>query len=191
MQVTPANFSNTHGKPARPLGSGESVRTTGRRFSDQFDGSRRSAGKLGPNTAARAPDDSGALERGAHDENRLADDSCMRGGSGGATEVHAQIAVPVFVRAIGIAVRRVGRETYDQRDGRDKCDQTITAKTRAQEKGGIWRRNDKPSLRGASGATRVKIVDNERLVILTTRPTVCRAVSRPSLRHINSRETQP
>jgi len=59
--------------------------------------------------------------------------------------------VPVFVHAIGIAVRRVGSETYDQRDGRDKCDQSITAKTRAQEERAIWRRNDKPSLRGASG----------------------------------------
>jgi hypothetical protein len=36
-------------------------------------------------------------------------------------------------------VPRVGSKPYDQRDGRDKCDQAIAAKTRAQEEGAIWR----------------------------------------------------
>ena len=139
MAITPANFSNAHGKPTRSLDACESVRTTGRRFLDQLERSRRSAGKLGPNTAARGADDSGPFERCTYDEHRLADDGRVRGRSGCATEVHAQIAVPVFVHAIRIAVRRVGSKPYDQRDGRDKCDQAIAAKTRAQEEGAIWR----------------------------------------------------
>jgi hypothetical protein len=48
-------------------------------------------------------------------------------------------------------VRRIGSQRHDQRDGRDKRDQTITAKARAQEEGTICRRNKKRSLRVASG----------------------------------------
>jgi hypothetical protein len=48
-------------------------------------------------------------------------------------------------------VRRIGAQRYDQRNGRDERDQTITAETRAQEEGTIWRRNEKPSLRVVSG----------------------------------------
>jgi hypothetical protein len=106
---------------------------------------------LGPNTAARGTDDSGALERRAYNENRLADNRGVGRGTGGATEMDAQVAVPVSVHAIEEAVRRIGAQRYDQRDGRDECDQTITAETRAQDGRVIWRWTNKPSLIGASG----------------------------------------
>ena len=51
---------------------------------------------------------------------------------GVAAEVHAQIAVSVFVRTLTEAVRRKGTQRYDQRDGRDKRDQTNTEETPAQ-----------------------------------------------------------
>ena len=38
----------------------------------------------------------------------------------------------VFVHAIEEAVRRIGAQRYDQRDGRDERDQTIATKTRTQ-----------------------------------------------------------
>jgi hypothetical protein len=101
----------------------------------QFESDRRSAGQLGPNTAARGTDDSGPLERRAHDEYRLADDRGVGGGAGGTTEMDAQVTVPVIVHAIEEAVRRIGTQPYDQRDGRDESDQTITAQTRAQDEG--------------------------------------------------------
>ena len=150
MEITPASFSNAHGNTTRPRMRVRALGLPGGGLS-QFEGSGRSAGKLGPNTATRGTDDSGPLERRTHDEDRLADHSRMRGRSCGTTEVHAQVAVPIFVHAIGIAVHRVGRETYDQCDGRDQCDQSITAKTRAQDEGTIWGRSDKPSVRVASG----------------------------------------
>jgi hypothetical protein len=59
--------------------------------------------------------------------------------------------MPIVVHAIDEAVRRIGGQRYDQRDGRDKRDQTIAAKTRAQDEGAIWRRTDKPSLRVVGG----------------------------------------
>ncbi len=39
----------------------------------------------------------------------------------------------VLVHAIEEAVRRIGAQRYDQRDGRDERDQTIATETRAQE----------------------------------------------------------
>jgi hypothetical protein len=57
----------------------------------------------------------------------------------------------VVVHAIAEPVRRIGAEGYDQRDGRDERDQTIAAKTRAQERRAIWGRNNKRSLRGIGG----------------------------------------
>jgi hypothetical protein len=46
--------------------------------------------------------------------------------------MNAQVAMAVLVHAIGKAVRRIGVQPHDEREGRDERDQTITAKTRAQ-----------------------------------------------------------
>jgi len=45
--------------------------------------------------------------------------------------------MPVVVHAIEEAVRRIGAQRDDQRDGRDDCDQTIATKTRAQDEEAI------------------------------------------------------
>ena len=99
---------------------------------DQFGGIRRRAWQLRANAAARGTDDLRALERCADDEYRLTDNRRLRGRTCRAAEVHAQIAVPVFVRTLTEAVRRKGTQRYDQRDGRDKRDQTNTEETPAQ-----------------------------------------------------------
>ena len=99
---------------------------------DQFGGIRRRAWQLRANAAARGTDDLRVLERCAYDEDGLADDHRLCGRSRRTTEVHAQIAVPVFVRALTEAVCRKGTQRYDQRDGRDKRDQTNTEETPAQ-----------------------------------------------------------
>ena len=82
--------------------------------------------------AARGADDLRALERCTYDEYGLTDNRRLRRRSCGATEVHAQIAVSVFVRTLTEAVGRIGTQRYDQRNGRDKRDQTNTEETRAQ-----------------------------------------------------------
>ena len=99
---------------------------------DQFGGIRRRAGQLRADAAARGTDDLRALERCAYDEYGLTDNRRLRGRSCRAAEVHAQIAVSVFVRTLTEAVGRKGTQRYDQRDGRDKRDQTNTEKTPAQ-----------------------------------------------------------
>jgi len=87
--------------------------------------------------------------------------------------------MPVLVHAIEEAVRRIGAQRYDQRDGRDERDQAIATETRAQEPWTMGQWNHKPSLRAASGqpersggnpkkrqvarrgTTWAKIIDNE------------------------------
>ena len=99
---------------------------------DQFGGIRRRAWQLRADAAARGADDLRALERCAYDEYGLTDNRRLCGRSCGTTEVDAQIAVPVLVRTLTEAVRRKGTQRYDQRDGRDKRDQTNTEETPAQ-----------------------------------------------------------
>ena len=82
--------------------------------------------------AARGTDDLRAFERCAYDEYGLTDNRSLRGRSCGTTEVDAQIAVSVVVRTLTEAVCRKGTQRYDQRDGRDKRDQTNTEETPAQ-----------------------------------------------------------
>jgi len=77
------------------------------------------------------------LDRCPHDEHRLADDRCLRRRPGGAAEMQAQVAMPVVMYAIEEAVRGIGAQRDDQRNGRDDCDQTIATKTRAQDGGAI------------------------------------------------------
>lgn len=102
-------------------------------------------------TAARKADGFGALGRRAHEEYGLADDARVRGGAGGAAEVHTQIAMSIIVPTLGEAVRRIGAQRYDQREGRDERDQTIAAQTRAQEDGATSRLTNKRSLWAAAG----------------------------------------
>ena len=99
---------------------------------DQFGGIRRRAWQLRADAAARGTDDLRALERCTYDEYGLTDNRRLRGRSCGTTEVDAQIAVSVFVRTLTEAVGRKGTQRYDQRNGRDKRDQTNTEKTPAQ-----------------------------------------------------------
>ena len=100
---------------------------------DQFEGiSRRSAGELGADAAARGADDLRALDRGTYDEYGLTDNSRMRRRPSGSAEVHAQIAMSVLVSTLTEAVGRIGPQRYDQRNSRYKSDQTNTEKTRAQ-----------------------------------------------------------
>ena len=63
-------------------------------------------------------DDLWAGERNAYGEDRLADDSDVCRGAGGATEVQAQIAVSVIVPTLSVAVRPIGAQRYDERNGR-------------------------------------------------------------------------
>ena len=44
----------------------------------------------------------------------------------------------VLVHAVEEAVRRIGAQRYDQRDGRDERDQAIATETRAQETKNQW-----------------------------------------------------
>lgn len=82
--------------------------------------------------AARGADGFGPLERHAYGQHRLADERRLRRRSGGAAEVHAQVAMHVVVPALAHPVRRIGAQGYDERQGRDECDQAIAANTRAQ-----------------------------------------------------------
>jgi hypothetical protein len=52
--------------------------------------------------------------------------------------MHAQVAMSVFVHAIEEAVRRIGAQRYDQRDGRDERDQPIATETGAQGTKDPW-----------------------------------------------------
>ena len=85
-------------------------------------------------TAACGANDLRTLERNAYCEDRLADDSDLCRGAGGATEVHAKFAVSVIVPTLSVAVRAIGAQRYDQRDGREKRDQADTEETPAQGK---------------------------------------------------------
>lgn len=87
---------------------------------------------MGPNTAPEGRDDPSPFERCTDDEYRLADDGCVRRRAGSTGEMHAQVAMSVLVHTIEEAVRRIGAQRYDQRDGRDERDQTIAVETRAQ-----------------------------------------------------------
>lgn len=93
---------------------------------------RRSTGELRADATARGRDDARAIDRRAHHKDRLADRSRMRGSPRCAAEVHAKVAVAIVVHAVREPVRRIGAQSYDQRDGRDDRDQTIAAKTCSQ-----------------------------------------------------------
>jgi hypothetical protein len=99
---------------------------------DQFGGIRRRAWQLRADAATGGTDDLRVLERCTYNEYGLTDNRRLRGRSCRATEVHAQIAVSIFVRTLTEAVRRKGTQRYDQRDGRNKRDQTNTEETPAQ-----------------------------------------------------------
>ena len=85
-----------------------------------------------PDTATSRANDLRALDRNTYREDRFANDSDMRRGAGGATEVHAQFAMPVIVATLGVAVRAIGAQRYDQRKGREKRNQANAEETRAQ-----------------------------------------------------------
>jgi hypothetical protein len=87
---------------------------------------------LRADAAACGTDELRAFDRCADDEHGLTDNRRLRGRSGRAAEVHAQVAVSVFVRTLTEAVRRKGTQRYDQRDGRNNRDQTNTKETPAQ-----------------------------------------------------------
>lgn len=87
---------------------------------------------MGADTAAPGADELRAFERRAYDQDGFTDNSRMRGRPCSSAEVHAQVAVPVFVPTLTEAVGRIGTQGYDQRNGRDKRDQTNTEETRAQ-----------------------------------------------------------
>jgi hypothetical protein len=100
--------------------------------SDQFGGIRRRAWQLRADTATGGTDNLRVLERCTYNEDGLTDNRRLRGRSCRAAEVHAQIAVSVFVRTLTEAVRRKGTQRDDQRDGRNERDQTNTEETPAQ-----------------------------------------------------------
>jgi hypothetical protein len=54
--------------------------------------------------------------------------------------------MPNVVPTLAEAMRRVGAQDYDEREGRDERDQTIAARTRAQGKKNTFGRTNKPSL---------------------------------------------
>jgi hypothetical protein len=85
---------------------------------NHFRRSRRSAGELRADTAACRENDLGTLQRDAYSKDRLADDSGVCRGAGRATEVQAEVAVSVIVSTLGIAVRPIGAQRYDERNGR-------------------------------------------------------------------------
>ncbi len=60
---------------------------------------------------------------GANGELRLSDDLALGRGTGAATEVHAQITVPVLMGALAQRVRRINGGTRDQGTGRRYGDQ--------------------------------------------------------------------
>ena len=101
---------------------------------------------MGADTAACGADDLRAFERRAYDQDGLTDNSRMRGRPCGSAEVHAQVAVAVFVSALTEAVGRIGTQRYDQRNGRDERDQTNTEETRAQGGGATCQGTNKRSL---------------------------------------------
>jgi hypothetical protein len=94
---------------------------------------RRSARQLRANAAACGTDDSGTHDRCTHHEHGLADNRGLCRGTGSATQVHAQVAMPIIVPTVGQVVCGIGTQRYDQREGRNECDQAIVEKTRAQE----------------------------------------------------------
>ena len=69
---------------------------------------------------------------GPNDQHRFAEDGDLCRRSGGAAEVHAQIAVTVVVIAVGKTVRRVHTERGNQRDRGYERDQVIAAMESAQ-----------------------------------------------------------
>ena len=85
---------------------------------DQSEARRRSTGQLRTDTAACRANDFRTGERNAYREDRLPNDSDVRRGAGGATEVHAQFAVSVIVPPLGVAMRAIGAQRYDERNGR-------------------------------------------------------------------------
>lgn len=89
-------------------------------------------------TMTREAGEGASLDRYPRGENRPSNDGSVRRRSSGTAEMHAQIAVSVFVRAIQETVRRIGVQRYNQRDGRDESDNTDVARTRAQDEGGRW-----------------------------------------------------
>jgi hypothetical protein len=101
---------------------------------------------LGADTAARAAEDLRAFERRAYDQDGLTDNSRLRGRPGGSAEVDAQVAVAVFVSTLTEAVGRIGTQRYNQRNGRDKRDQTNTEETPAQGGGATCQGTNKRSL---------------------------------------------
>jgi hypothetical protein len=98
---------------------------------DQCEVNRRAARKLDANTAARGRDDSEVLDRRTY-EDRLSDNSSVCRSAGGPAEVHAQVAMSIVMPTVAEAVRRIGAQRDDQREGRDQRDQTITVETSAQ-----------------------------------------------------------
>jgi hypothetical protein len=101
---------------------------------------------LGADAAARGADDFRALDRGSYNEYGLTDNSRMRGRACGSAEVHAQVAMSVIVSTLTEAVGRIGPQRYDQRNSRDKRDQTNTEETRAQGRGATCQGTNKRSL---------------------------------------------
>jgi hypothetical protein len=113
---------------------------------NQFGGIRRSAGQLRPDTAPCGTDDLRVLERHAYGQYRLSDNSRLRRRASGAAEVHTQVTMSVIVPTLTEAVRRIGAQRYDQRDGRDERDQANTEETLAQGGGATCRGTNKRSL---------------------------------------------
>jgi hypothetical protein len=97
-------------------------------------------------SAACGADDFGPLGRHAHGQHRLADERRLRRRSGSAAEVPAQVAMTNVVPTLAEAVRRVGAQDHDEREGRDERDQTIAARTRAQGAKNTFGWTNKPSL---------------------------------------------
>jgi len=58
--------------------------------------------------------------------------------------------MPVLVHTVTEAVRRIGAQRYDEREGRYECDQTFTDETRAQRSGATLQGTVKRSLPIAS-----------------------------------------
>ena len=83
---------------------------------------------------------------GAHHERRLANHGGVGWRACGAGEVHAQVAMSVIVSTLTEAVGRIGPQRYDQRNSRDKRDQTNTEETRAQGRGATCQGTNKRSL---------------------------------------------
>jgi hypothetical protein len=68
-----------------------------------------------------------------HDQGGLADDIRLRGRAGAAAEVHAQVAMLVFVATITQSVRRIDGAADDERAGGNQGHQAIAAECLAQQ----------------------------------------------------------